>query len=152
MLHEKIHFTADSYIIIAEDDMVMRKALRRTVEAVVSKVDKNCSVIDVTDGAYAIETIIELIEDGREVKCFITDENMTYVNGSDAILLLKKLMNTNKIDRFPFFSCSAFLDDNYKEKMKSVGVSKILEKPFTKKSLEDAFEEARLNTIVKRNK
>jgi CheY-like chemotaxis protein len=99
----------------------------------------NYDVIQCYDG---IDILNEVINDQKRIKSLIdliiTDENMDFINGTDAIALLRKLEHTKKI-RVPHI-VSSTTEAYIEEKMEILKVYKIISKPVNKNSLINLLE------------
>ena len=74
------------------------------------------------------------------IKCIITDENMEYLNGSDAIKILKKLEKFNKIKYIPIATITAYENVELIDYITKRGADYILSKPCDEMQLKKFFE------------
>ena len=74
------------------------------------------------------------------IKCVITDENMEYMNGSDAIKIIRKLEIFNKINYTPIATITAFEDNSIKDNIIKKGSDYILSKPCNENQLKEFLE------------
>jgi len=58
----------------------------------------------------------------NKIKCILTDENMEYINGSEAVQILRNLEKKKKIKAITIASVSAFEDEIIKSCLIKAGV------------------------------
>jgi CheY-like chemotaxis protein len=75
-------------------------------------------------------------------RLYFTDENMDFINGTDAIALLRKMEQTKKIILPNFVSSTN--EPYVEEKMEILKVYKIISKPINKNSLINLLEDLKL--------
>lgn len=98
----------------------------------------NFDIIDGGDGIDALKLAIDPILSSR-IKGIFIDENMEYMNGSEAIKIIRKLQSLNKIPKFNIATVTAFEDAVTKGSIMQAGVDQIYPKPFSKNHLSDFF-------------
>jgi CheY-like chemotaxis protein len=64
-----------------------------------------------------------------QIKYVFIDENMEYLNGSEAVQIIRKLEEKRKIKRYQIASISAFYDVYTKSRIINSGVNTIIPKP-----------------------
>ena len=72
---------------------------------------------------------------------------MEFINGSEAVRILRKLENFKKIQKYPIISITAFDDPETRNRIKNSGVDSILSKPCTKNEIRKI-----LSTLIKDSK
>ena len=77
----------------------------------------------------------------RNIKLIITDENMDYFNGSEAIKFIKNFEKLKNIDSLYIVSLSGNEDPNMKEYLKKCGATTCLDKPFSKNNFKTIIED-----------
>lgn len=65
---------------------------------------------------------------------------MEYINGSEALKILKELELNGKISKIIYISVTAFEDQETKNRIKNAGFIEILSKPVNKNSLNEIIE------------
>jgi len=75
--------------------------------------NKEYEIITANDGVSILNNIIEDQFNGNLIKCIITDENMEFINGSQAVRILAGLRRRNKIRDIPVIFLSSYQDDEY---------------------------------------
>jgi len=98
----------------------------------------NFNVIDGGDGIDALKFIIDPLLSKRIRGIFI-DENMEYMNGSEAIKIIRKFQIVNKINKFNIASITAFEDSITKANIIQAGSDDIYIKPLSRNHLQDFF-------------
>lgn len=126
-------------IIIADDNSTVRKSLINILRSFKDKIS-NYDLIEVDDGIDIIKEIVADQNDNNKIKAVFTDENMEYINGSEAIKILRELQKHNKIKNCLYFSITAFEDNESKERILRAGADLVLSKPASKRQVQEVFE------------
>ena len=92
------------------------------------------NIIKLSDGNQIINLLIEAqFNKPEKIKLIISDENMEFINGSEALRIIEKLQFNGKLTSKPLFvSLTAFDDIATKETILSSGFNDILIKPVSK--------------------
>jgi len=136
-------FNLMKYKILVVDD---NKILRQSLIFVISKFLKKRNLLDfyeIIECNDGVEIIHNLIKDQAEnnlIKCVITDESMEYINGSEAIRILKNLENNNKIKPVIFAVISSFDKDYMRNVFNEDDLIYFLPKPCNEENFEIFFE------------
>jgi len=137
------NFNSIKYQILVVDD---NKTLRQSLISVISKflkkrnLSKFYEIIECSDGVDILSYLVKDQAENNKIKCVITDENMEYMNGSEAIKILKNFENDNKIKPVVLAMISSF-DIQYMENYFNVGDEiYFLPKPCNEKNFEEFFE------------
>jgi len=95
--------------------------------------------IDIIEGADGVDLIYQIIKDQtcNLIKAVIIDENMEYVNGSEAITFIRKLQSLNKVKNIYISSITAFEDEFNKRNIMKSGADDILSKPCKKSAVQN---------------
>lgn len=130
-------------IVICDDSDTILDSLQKLLLSI-PEVKEKYSIMRITDGAYLVSCII-YDQVFQRVKVVITDENMEFINGSQAINILKKAevegkISTNRI----YISLTAFEDDDMKKYLLSTGFHRILAKPTSKQSIIECFKSIKI--------
>lgn len=122
-------------ILVVDDNKFLRKSLKNTIRQIFT--DTTVEVIGCSDGIEILYlTMIDQIMSNR-IKLIISDENMIYMNGTDANLILYSLQMEGKIPFIPFaLSSAAPSDDDLIIKNK---LSYIINKPPSITELKSIF-------------
>lgn len=134
-LHEELKYK----ILIVDDNKTIRKSYINILQSF-SIILTNYDLIEYEDGIDLIKGIVEDQHQSNLIKAVFTDENMEYINGSEAIKILRELERNSKIKRCLYFSITAFEDDQNKQKILDSGADLILSKPASRRQLEEVIE------------
>ena len=119
-------------ILIVDDNQFINDSLKKLLEKIISEAKKDFEIIQVIDGIDMIKHIVDDQTYGNSIKCILTDENMEYINGSEAIRILRSLEKKNKIKNTKIISISC-QEDNFSVKvMLDAGADRVLGKPISK--------------------
>lgn len=125
-------------ILIIDDNNIILESIENVFKTVVKNLKiSNLSVRKANDGIDLIKIITEDQKQGNKIKCVLIDENMEFMNGSEAINILRKYEKEQKIKKVHICSISATEDDNRDL------IDEVMSKPVTVKNLESLIK--RLN-------
>ena len=101
----------------------------------------NCliDIITASDGIHMIQKVIEDQNNGNKIKCIITDENMEYLNGSEAIKIIRSFEKECKIKNVKIISATSQEDIQFVNNIKNIGADLVMSKPISKSNLTQAF-------------
>lgn len=94
-------------ILIADDQKIIRNELKNKF----IKANFNFDYVLCSDGVEILNNIIQDQNNGNKIKCIFTDESMTYMNGSEALKILKIYESERKIKYTPKVVCITSYDD-----------------------------------------
>ena len=121
-------------ILVVDDHKYVRQ---NTVNLIMNALNelkiKNIDVIEASDGIEMLNIIIR--DKNNKIKSIFIDENMEYMNGTEAVRILRKMQQDNKIKNYNIVSTSAFDDSESKKLILNSGVNSILSKPCTKSEI-----------------
>lgn len=117
-------------ILIVDDAETIRKSLRRVLNSD-KELNKDFQIIEAKDGIEILSIVMKDQTEGNKIKIIITDENMEYMTGSNAISILRQLEKENKIRPIYIVSLTAFTDESTKDEIMRKGADYILYKPFS---------------------
>jgi len=115
-------------ILIVDDHTFIRSSLKINLEKILK--DKNIKNFEIIEGKDGVDIINYIIKDQQQnisIKCVFSDENMEYINGSEAFEILKKLELKIKIKKIPLCSVTAY-EDTEKLKGKNSKYKDVLDK------------------------
>ncbi len=104
----------------------------------------NFEVIIGSDGIDILSEIRADQNKDNSIKLIITDENMDYLNGSEAIQLLANLVKNGKIKPVDIISSTCHEDEQTKLLLANSGSKMQISKPVNKKELVNAFKQFKL--------
>lgn len=135
-------------ILIVDDHKFILDSLKNIIQISLKylNLENNFEVIEGRDGVDLLSYVIYDQINDNLIKCVITDENMEYINGSEAIEILRKLENSNKIKKILIVSLTAFVDDYNKNKIKNSGADYIFSKPCNQNIISNFIKENLLVT------
>lgn len=146
---EEIYYFSEKHkniILIIDDHKEIRESLKNLVSKILRK--KNLLDLYITkegrDGVDILHNVIYDQFENNRIKCILTDENMEYINGSDAIKIIRNLEKSKKIKPIIIASITAFEDEFNKSIIKSTGVNQIFAKPCSEKDLIYFFNEYKI--------
>jgi len=115
---------ATSTVVIAEDDMIIRKVFSKALQ------QSGLTVIESEDGEMAVKKI-----KSENPKLIILDLKMPKKNGLD---VLKEIREDNKMDDTPIIVISNLDEETYRQKSLDMGADKYMTK--VKVSISDVIE------------
>jgi len=132
---EKIDLTKKLLIII-DDNKYIRDSLRKILNMIL--IEKQASdlfeILEGNDGIDLLKFSIDHIYSER-IELVITDENMEFMKGSDAIKILRDFEKNNKIPKFIIFSATSFEDKISHDYITNAGADFVIKKPVSKEKL-----------------
>lgn len=104
-------------ILIVDDHKFIRESLKKLINKILEKKDltKHFIVKEVIDGSYLISQIVNDQFNENKISCVITDENMEFINGSEAVRIIRELEKNKKIKPLIIASSTAFEDEMKKK-------------------------------------
>ena len=141
----EINMEKKEKILIVDDNHYNCVSTKNILKKILKEASSEIEIIIGSDGADIIHHIIQDQSKGNEIKCIITDENMEYLNGSDAIKIIQNLESLNKIKNVKIISLTGNEDLEFKNKLFNAGAQAVFTKPLTKLLLANALKD--LNII-----
>lgn len=129
-------------ILIVDDNQFIRESFKKIITDIQKEKKLNFTVIEGNDGIDILNHIIADQTYGL-LKCVFTDENMEYLNGTEAIKIVRGLEKNNKISKNIIVSMTSYEDENSKSLILDSGADYILSKPYSKNQI--------ITTLVKFN-
>ena len=121
-------------IVVVDDNKLIRESTVNLVKKVFSTLNiVNFKVIEGSDGIDLLN-IVRADKDNK-IKYIFTDENMEYLNGSEAVKLIRKFEESKKIHRYNIISITAFDDEGTRSNILKSGINSILSKPCCKSDI-----------------
>ena len=132
-----------SNIIVIDDNQLVRENTARMINSIIFNFKMNdYKILQGSDGVDLLNFVIKARS--NNIKCIFTDENMIYLNGSDAVMIIRKLEQLDKVKSHHIISITAFDDIDTKNKIIKSGINQIISKPCTKTSIIDVFKKLSL--------
>ena len=140
-------------ILIVDDNKYIRQAIKNLVRSSVEE-RKQTEDFEILEGNDGVDILKYVIYDqiNNSIKCILTDENMEYLNGSEAIKILRNLEKHNKIKYINITSITSFEDNYTINSITSAGADLIVGKPVTKKKLMEIFDNINLFDLLFKQK
>jgi CheY-like chemotaxis protein len=129
---------------IVDDNHFISDSLKKLLDKVLKENSKECEFIQVTDGIEMIKCIVDDQSNGNLIRCIFTDENMEYINGSEAIRILRNLEKKNKIKQIKIISVSCQEDDYSIKTMFESGADLVLGKPISKNLIFNSLKDLKI--------
>jgi CheY-like chemotaxis protein/two-component sensor histidine kinase len=122
--------SAAKRILIVDDDSILRQSTIRAIKAS----NENVVLIEAEDGCDAIYQIYKHLKQGINISCIISDESMTYLNGTSLAEVVNKLTLQKNLQKIYFFLLTAYneiastnsIDKMYKKPLNIINSKEIL--------------------------
>lgn len=108
-VEKKSKFFTRKKILIVDDNNLILDSVEHCMRRLMIKHDKDYEIIRAADGIDLLKLVID-DEIENKIICIFTDENMEYINGSQALSLLRNLESQRKIRKRVYISMSAVED------------------------------------------
>lgn len=123
-------------ILIVDDNENLLRSLNKMLLNLFEKNQAEYEIISASDGLDILRYIIEDQFKGNLIKCVITDENMKFIKGSEAVKILSKLWKQKKIKHISFLLLLKYENDYRFSQYSDELTCEYLSKPFTINLLE----------------
>ena len=121
-------------IIVVDDHKYVRQNTVNLIKNAFNELKiKNIDIIEASDGIEMLNFIIK--DKNNIIKSIFIDENMEYMNGTEAVRILRKMQQDSKIKNYNIDSTSANDDSETKKLILNSGVNSIVSKPCTKSEI-----------------
>lgn len=130
-------------ILICDDSSTILNTMEKLLLSIPEIKDHYC-IEKANDGSFLISRVIE-DQITNKIKVIITDENMEYMNGSQAVSILKRKEKEGKISsNRHYLCCSAVDDSNSKTELLNHGFDRVLNKPISKDAIKKCLQELKI--------
>ena len=119
-------------ILVVDDSHLVNEVTVRLLRKVLTEAGSDMEIIVASDGSEMVHNIIQDQYKGNEIKCIFTDENMEYLNGSEAIRIIRNLENRRKVKFVNIISVTSNEEPYFIDEIKKAGAQTVLGKPLTK--------------------
>lgn len=130
---------------ICDDDNLILKAEKKLIESICKEYKKEVFIQTASNG---LECVYKVFDDfiNKEISysILLIDENMTYMNGTDATKIIRKLQSEKTLNNFYIYSVTAHDDEESLSKIMSYGCDGTVNKPLTKRALISLLNKANL--------
>ena len=121
-------------ILVIDDHKLLRDITINLIKNVMTLLNiANYRIIEGSDGIDLLN-ILRLDKD-HKIKSIFIDENMEYMNGSEAVRIIRKFEKNNKIKNYNIISITAFDDPDTKNYILNCGMNSIISKPCTRSQI-----------------
>lgn len=114
--------------------------MKRLIKTVLDEVKSEIEIVTFQDGFDILKFVIENEKRLQNIKCIFTDENMDFMNGSEAIKLLRIFEKKEKFVHIYVISTTCYEDPKQVNYILSSGADMVLSKPISKNSIINCFE------------
>jgi len=139
--YRKIH---SKKIMIIDDNKFINDSIKNLIDSIIREFHLDFKVIQGWDGVDLLKAVVEDQKHGNLIECVFTDENMEYMNGSNAIKILRDWEKRNKIKNLKLFSITGQEDIQSYKHILSSGADSVLGKPVSKRLLINYFKDMKL--------
>lgn len=127
---------SDDYniILVVDDDSFCRKSMKSNIVQALAKLNyTNYIVKKLADGIDAINSVIEDSKNKHSIKLIISDENMSYIFGSESFTIISRIIQRSSIPEIPLIIITALEDDETLKEIQRVSkCQEVIKKPMTK--------------------
>jgi CheY-like chemotaxis protein len=114
-------------IVVVDDEKLTRMSTIRLLTTVSNNLNLNLCILEAEDGVECLYIVYCCLKKGIKINCIFSDETMSYLKGSFACELLKKIFN-NYIN-VPYYIITAYEDNNTMKMLKNFPINDIFTKP-----------------------
>lgn len=125
--------------LVVDDNKSNQQSIEKLIHSYFDKKKRDVDVVVkcLDDGIELINEVYQNILFGDNcIKLIFCDQMMNYMNGSEAFVILNKIFKDKNIKEIPFAICSAFNDEGHYNRMKSLGIELVFEKPISYGNME----------------
>jgi CheY-like chemotaxis protein len=128
-------------VLVIDDHKLVRDNTKNLIKgALVTLKLEDYDILEGNDGIDLLN-FVRLDHEGK-IKIIFTDENMEYINGSEAIKIMRKLEENKKMKNYTIASISAFDDIVTKKRILDSGANLVISKPTYKSEILKAVQNA----------
>ena len=126
-------------ILIADDNHIINNSNKKIVNEICKEKKLDYDIICCSDGIDILKFITDEIT-FSEVCIIITDENMEFLNGSEAIRIIRTIEERKKNSQIFIISLTSHEDISIINYIKESGADRVLTKPLSKNKLKELLE------------
>lgn len=126
-------------ILLADDNEIINKSHKKILLDIFSQVNLDYDVVEIFDGYDVIKFALNLDKDYDKLKLIITDENMSYLNGSKAIEFLREYEKKKNYPKIKTISSTSYDDISTTHNLIKIGFDIVIFKPIYKNNLISAL-------------
>jgi len=132
------------YVIVVDDEDLTRQSTIRMIRRYfeMNNLSNKFELIiqEANDGLDCLAKFYNLISDGIELYCIISDESMYFMNGSECSLVIRKVIQSRRLKIIPFYIVSAYPKENFEAIIKK-SVDNLFNKPINFYNVSEIFGE-----------
>lgn len=129
---------------LADDNHIINDSNKRIVNGICKEKQLDLEIICCSDGMDILKFILDEKIFG-DVKLIITDENMEFLNGSEAVKIVRTIEERKKNKRKFIISLTCHEDISMINYIKECGADMVVSKPLNKNKIKDVFDEVFLD-------
>lgn len=129
-------------ILVVDDVITINDSITKLLKNIIIENNMKTEVIQCLDGVDLLSEVIKDQKLGNLIDLIIADENMDFLNGTEAVEILRKIERKKQI-KIPYI-VSSTTDEGVKEKLNSLKVTKILPKPINKNSFVNVLKDLKM--------
>jgi len=127
-------------IILADDNHLINNCNKNIISEILREFQRDdIEIVCVNDGIDVIRIFLNN-ENYGIIKFLITDENMDYMNGSEAIKFIRKIEKMKYVRKLKIISLSCHEDYSIGNEIMEAGADFLLMKPLSKQSIKSLLE------------
>lgn len=131
-------------ILIVDDNTIINESIKKLVDITLNGEKINYEILMLNDGLDILRILLTEKNNNNIVDYIFTDENMDYLNGSEAIALVRLWEKMNKTKRSYITSITCHEDPKIVNNILSKGADQVLTKPMTKSLVKTTFKKTGL--------
>lgn len=128
------------FILIVDDNDIINQSNKKIVKEILHEYKIDLDIIIANDGYDIIRIALNNELDYQLMKCIITDENMDYMSGSEAIRFLRTFEKMKNLSLCKIISLTCHEDTNILNNIYKSGADDIVTKPISKNEMKKIFE------------
>ena len=126
-------------IVIVEDDSIINDTIKTLMKKIFEVKNLDISIIQCYDGIDLLKEIIDDQKNGNLIDLIIMDENMEFMNGTQALTILNDLESKRKA-KIPYIVSTTTYQFSTK-KMNFLKIKRMLPKPIDRNSMVNVLKE-----------
>ena len=126
-------------ILLVDDEKLSRSSNKRLLSDYAKNKNFKINFIEAEDGIECLYILYVCIKKGVKISCVISDQTMTYMNGSATANVLKEFEKNQNFNSIPFYILTAYEDESTLNKLRSASIKNIFSKPIKKVYIDRIF-------------
>lgn len=124
-------------MLLADDNEVINTSNKKVIAEILKEKKYEYEIVLLNDGLDIIRFALNLQKHYGLIKFIITDENMDYFNGSEAIKFLRKLEYVKSYKKVQIFSLTCHENNQITNTIFDSGADHVLIKPISKEVIKN---------------